>query len=121
LPAFWVGLLYDDTSLDAAWEMVKDWSAAERESMRLNAPVLGLQAPIRTQTLQDIAKQALELSRQGLKRRAQLSTSGDDETGFLSELDEIAETGINPAQKLLNEYHSEWDRDLSHAFKAYAY
>ncbi len=121
LPAFWVGLLYDSQSLNDAWELVKGWSDAERESLRRCAPVMGLAAPIREQTLQDIAKEVLALSRAGLKRRARLSTSGDDETGFLTNLDHIAETGENSAQTMLKKYHGEWNKDLSHAFKDYAY
>ncbi|MFC7291078.1 glutamate--cysteine ligase [Hirschia litorea] len=121
LPAFWVGLLYDQQSLDDAWELVKGWSAAERESMRLCAPVMGLQSPIGNATLQDVAKDVLALSRAGLKRRAKLSTSGDDETGFLRDLDLIAETGENPAQRMLKKYHGEWNRDLSKAFVDYVY
>lgn len=121
LPAFWVGLLYDEQSLNDAWELVRHWSAAERESMRRCAPVMGLASPIRNQTLQDIAKDVLALSRAGLKRRAMLSASGDDETGFLTALDRIAETGENAAQTMLKKYHGEWGGDLSNAFKEYAY
>ena len=121
LPAFWVGLLYDQECLDAAWDLVKDFSAAERESMRRNAPVLGLASPIRNTTLQTLAVRAVEIARLGLKKRALLSYSGDDETGFLTELEEIARSGINPAQRLLQKYHGSWKGDLSHAFSEYAY
>ncbi len=121
LPAFWVGILYDDACLDAAWDLVKDYSAAERESMRRNASVQGLASPIRDLTLQDLAKESLKIAREGLKRRAKLNFSGDDETGFLSDLDEVAESGMNSAQLMLKKYHGEWGRDLSHAFKEYAY
>jgi len=121
LPAFWVGLLYCEQSLNEAWDLVKDWTEAERESLRRCAPVMGLASPIRNQTLQDIAKEVLALSRAGLKRRAKLSTSGDDETGFLIQLDQIAETGENSAQAMLRKYHGEWNRDLTNAFKDYAY
>ena len=38
LPAFWVGLLYDQTALDAAWDVVKDWTAEERDSLRNGVP-----------------------------------------------------------------------------------
>jgi len=46
LPALWVGILYDDAVLDAAWDMVKDWSAAERQQLRDDVPRLGLTAAI---------------------------------------------------------------------------
>ena len=100
---------------------MKDYSAAERESMRRNASVQGLASPIRDLTLQDLAKESLKIAREGLKRRAKLNFSGDDETGFLSDLDEVAESGMNAAQLMLKKYHGEWGGDLSHAFKDYAY
>ena len=121
LPAFWVGILYDETCLDAAWDLVKVLTAAERESLRRNAPVMGLDAPIRDITLKEIALEALAISREGLKRRARLNGAGDDETGFLRELDEIAESGKNAAQRMLDSYHGRWNRDLSHTFKEHAY
>lgn len=121
LPAFWVGLMYDSTALDAAWDLVKDWTEAERESLRRNAPVMGLDSPIRSETLQDVAIRTLEIAREGLKRRSKLSVSGDDETGFLTELEEIARTGLNPAQLLIAKYKSDWNGDVSHAFKECAF
>src|SRR5207253_2424332 len=38
LPAFWVGLLYDNDSLDAAWDLVKHWNAHERQAPRDDVP-----------------------------------------------------------------------------------
>ncbi len=122
LPAFWVGLLYDDAALEAAWALVRDWSAAERESLRRAAPVLGLSAPIPGRgALQDLAKDTLAIARDGLKARARLGVAGDDETGFLSELEEIAETGVTPAERLLERYHGEWARDVRPVFEALTY
>ncbi len=121
MPAFWVGILYDQTSLDAAWDLVKSWTAEERESLRRCAPVMGLKSPIRSQSLQDIGREALTIARAGLKRRAMTNGAGDDETGFLSMLDRIVETGENPAQVLLAKYHGEWNGDLTNVFKERAY
>jgi glutamate--cysteine ligase len=120
--AFWTGLLYDDSSLDSAWQLVKDWTAAERESVRQSVRVLGLKTPVPgNRTLQDIATEALQISRNGLKARARLNSVGDDETGFLSELDEIAISGMTPADRLLELYHGEWGQRVEPAFKALAY
>jgi glutamate--cysteine ligase len=116
LSAFWAGLLYDSAALDAAWELVKDWTAPEREAMRRAVPALGLKAPFRSTNVQAIARQALELVRGGLKRRAHLNSSGDDETIFLTDLEQIAETGENAALRLLARYNGPWKRDLRHAF-----
>ncbi len=117
LSAFWAGLLYDATSLNDAWEMVKDWTAADREAMRLAVPSMGLQTPIRNTTVHAVAMETMKLVRAGLKRRNRLNGNGDDETVFLHELDEIVESGLSPADHLLAKYHGEWNRDLSHAFR----
>src|SRR6187401_3738638 len=61
LPAFWVGLIYDDANLDACWEMVKDWTAEERQKLRDDVPRLGFRAAIRHQSLLDIALELLRL------------------------------------------------------------
>lgn len=122
LPAFWVGLLYDQQALDGAYDLIKGWTAGEREAMRRTAPVLGMQTPAPGYgTFQDLAKQVLKIARFGLKARARLSASGDDETGFLSELDQIAESGRTPAERLLSRYHEAWDRDVTPAFEECAF
>jgi len=117
LPALWVGLLYDGTALDAAWDLVKDWSMEERQVLRDSVPRLGLDAPIGGgRTLRDIAPEALEIARSGLASRARLNASGDNETGFLSALHEIVASGKVPAQRLLDRYNGEWAGDLSRVY-----
>lgn len=121
LPALFVGLLYDDAATEAALDLVKDWTAEDRESLRRSVPFLGLRAPVRGRSAQDVAKDVLAIARQGLKARAKLNASGDDETGFLSELDEIASTGITPAERLLERWHTEWKGDMNKVYEACAY
>ncbi|MFC6197195.1 glutamate--cysteine ligase [Ponticaulis profundi] len=123
LPAFWVGILYDDHALDGAWDLVKHWTAEQREMMRRTAPVLGLKTPLPNGkgTLQTLAQEVLKISRYGLKARGRLSSSGDDETGFLSELDQIAESGMTPAERLLNRYRENWNGDVRPAFDECAF
>ena len=118
LPAFWVGLLYEQSSLDAAWDLVKDWTVEEREDLRNAVPKLALDAPIPGGgTLRDLARQVLPIARSGLAKRARLNSSGDNETGFLETLDEIVASGRVPAQVLLNRYHGEWGEDISRGYK----
>lgn len=120
--AFWTGILYDDAALDAAWELVKDWSAGEREALRQSVRTLGLKAPVPDgRTLQDLGKDVLEIARSGLRARSMLSVSGDDETGFLQELDGIVASGQTPADVLLEKYYGSWGGDLNNAFKELAY
>lgn len=121
LPAFWVGLLYDDAALEAAWDLVKDWTAPEREALRRAVPTLGLQAPIRNTNVQRLAQDVLAIARQGLRARAMKNEAGDDESGFLTELEEVAATGFTAADRLLERYHGEWGGDIDKVFEACAY
>jgi glutamate--cysteine ligase len=118
LPALWVGLLYDQGALDAAWDLVKHWSMEEREALRNAVPKLGLDAPVHGgRTLRDIAPEVLAIARSGLAARGQLNSAGDNETGFLGPLDDIVASGTVPAQRLLDLYHAEWAGDLSRVYE----
>ncbi|MDA0704628.1 MAG: glutamate--cysteine ligase [Proteobacteria bacterium] len=121
LPALWVGLLYDDAALDAAWDLVKDWSHEEREFLRNDVARRALKTPFRGGTVQDLAIQTLKIARAGLKNRAVLDEFGDDETHFLSALDEIAESGITPAERKLEAYRDRWDESVDPLFREYMY
>jgi len=121
LPAFWAGIFYCDAALEAAWSLVKNWSAEDRESLRRAVPALGLKAPIRGSTAREIAQASLAIARQGLKSRARADKAGEDETHFLSELDDIAASGVTPAERLIERYNTEWKRDVRPVFQACAY
>jgi len=121
LPAFWVGLLYDQTALDAAWDLVKDWTAEERDAMRAGAAKTALKTKFRNTTLQDIAQQALAIARSGLKARQRLNAHGENEALFLDDLDEIAKTGVSPAERLLERYHGAWNESVEPIFEEAAY
>ncbi|MBD2842272.1 glutamate--cysteine ligase [Erythrobacter rubeus] len=118
LPAFWVGLLYDQGALDAAWNLVKDWSMEERERLRSEVPRLGLATRLPGGgTMKDLGRDVLKIAHQGLAARGRLNASGDNETGYLETLDEIVSTGKAPAQRLLDAYHGEWNGDVSRVYK----
>ncbi len=117
LSAFWVGLLYDEGALDAAWDEVKGWSEAERDDLRRAVPKLGLQTPFRNGTLQDIAKRVLGISRQGLRARARLNGYGESETVFLQELDGFARTGRSNADRLISYHNGGWEGDVLNAYR----
>lgn len=121
LPALWVGLLYDDTALDAAEQLVRDWTAVEIAALQQDAARYGLEATIRGQSLQAIAREAVAIARGGLARRACLDGGGDDETVFLDELEEIADTGITPAERLLAAYEQRWGQSVEPVFEEYCY
>ena len=121
LPALWIGVLYDSAALAAAWDLCKHWDIDDHERLRADVARRGLKAEIAGRTVQDIAKDMLAIARQGLKNRNRLSGGMDDETGYLSELDHIAETGITPAERLLELYNTRWAGDASRAFEDFAY
>jgi glutamate--cysteine ligase len=121
LPALWAGILYDQTSLEAAWDMVKGWSLEDHDTLRGMAAKTGLKGMIAGRSVQEIALETLNIAREGLKRRNRLSGGMVDETGYLSELFEIAESGITPAERHLEAYHGRWGGDVSHLYGEYAY
>lgn len=121
LPAFWTGLLYDQTALDAAWDLVKDWTAEERAGLRAAAPKLGLRAPFRGRTLREVAAEALDISRAGLAKRNRRDNWGDDESHFLDTLYAIVGAGRSPADELLARFHGEWGGSVDKVFEEYAY
>ena len=121
LPAFWAGLLYDDAVLAAAWDLVRDWSMEERLKLREDAPRLGLKAMIRDRSLQSIALEVLEMASTGLTDRNRLSSSGENETGFLEPLFSNAHAGLTPADKKLELYHGPWNESVDPVFTEAAY
>jgi glutamate--cysteine ligase len=121
LPALWVGLLYDSTALDAAYDLIADWTAEERAAMRCDVPRLGLATPLRSRTLREIALEVLEISREGLHRRARRNMAGEDETHFLDTLFAIAGSGRTPAEELLDDFRTRWHGTIDPLFTEYAY
>ncbi len=121
LPAFWVGLMYEPDVLNAAWDLVRDWTAAEIDGLRAAVPKAGLKAPIRGETVLDVAVRVVDLAEEGLRRRANLSESGADERIYLKTLHETIACRETPAERLLTEYRDEWDGDITQIFSRYAY
>lgn len=121
LPAFWVGLLYDDAALDAAWDLVRDFTMEERNALRDGVPRHALKTPFRDGTLRDLAVEALKISAAGLARRACTNARGQDERVFLETLIEIAESGETPAERKLALYHGPWQGEIDRVFREFAY
>jgi glutamate--cysteine ligase len=123
LPAFWVGLMYDQGALDAAWDLVKGWDAETREALRVAASVDALQAQVGAIKMHDIAREAVAIAEAGLQARARAGADGliPDETHFLNALKDSVETGRVPADELLEQYHGDWDGDLTRIYGAHRY
>ena len=121
LPAFWVGLLYDQTALDAAYDLISDWTTEEMQTLRDAVSIEGLQAKLKGRTVHEIAKEVVGLSREGLKSRERLSDTGLDETQYLEPVLETLVSGKTQAEKMLAKYHGDWNESLAPIFKEYAF
>ena len=121
MPALWVGILYDDVSLDAAWDLVKDWTAGERQKLRDDVPRQGLAATVRGRTVFEIANEVLKLARAGLARRECLDAGGRDEGRYLEVLEDRQTRGITPAQELLEKFHTAWGGSVDPIYSEEAY
>ncbi|THD58828.1 glutamate--cysteine ligase [Phenylobacterium sp.] len=121
LPALWMGVFYDSAALAAAWDLCKAWKIDDHERLREDVARLGLKAEIAGRSVQAVAQDLLAIAREGLKARNRLSGGMVDETGYLAELDEIAASGITPAERLLELYNGPWAGDASKVFEAFAY
>jgi glutamate--cysteine ligase len=115
-------LLYDGSALDAAWDLVKHWTIEDHQKLRDAVPKLGLKAPLPDgRTLNDLAKQVLDIATAGLNARAQVNSMGDNESGFLNPLREIADSGLTNAERMLALYNGVWGGDVSKVYDAESY
>jgi glutamate--cysteine ligase len=123
LPAFWTGLMYDQSSLDAAWDLCKSWDAETREALRVAASVDALQAQVGGINMHDLAREVVAISEAGLRARARPGAGGlvPDETHFLNALNESIESGMVPADELLERYHGAWNGDLTRIYGEFSY
>src|SRR5215212_2830669 len=122
LPALWVGLLYDDQALDAAWDLVKHWTIEQREKLRRDVPKLALEAVTPDgESMRDFAGRVLDVAAGGLTRRARMNSAGDNEGGFLDPLRDVVLSGMTPADRLLDKYHNEWGGELARMYEEFSF
>ena len=121
LPALWVGLLYDQSSLDAAWDLVKDWTVADHDYLRAETPRAGLATMFRGRVLAELARDVVEIAHAGLRARKLLDAQGDDETIYLAPLDRAVASGQAPADELLAKWHGEWKGSFAALYRDLAY
>jgi glutamate--cysteine ligase len=121
LPSLWVGLIYDQTALDAAWDLARDWSAETREALRVSASVEGLAGGAGGVRMLDLAREVLAIAEAGLKARARAGGGAADETPLLAPVRDAVETGKTAADAMLSLYHGEWGGDLTRVYKDYSY
>ncbi len=121
LSALWAGVFYDDAALHAAWDLCKSWSSQDRERLRADAARIGLKGEIAGRPVQAVAQDLLAIARGGLKNRARSREGLADETSYLTPLDQIAESGVTSAERLLELYHGPWRGEVRNVFDEMAY
>ncbi|MCF8467178.1 MAG: glutamate--cysteine ligase [Sneathiella sp.] len=122
LPAFWVGLLYDDAALESAWDLVKNWTAEDRQRIREDVITHALKTIMPDgRTMQSLASDVLEIATVGLNARKRLDSFGENESHFLNALKTIVKMGKTPAEEMLERYHGAWGGKIDPVFKEYAY
>ena len=121
LSALWTGLFYDQSALDAAWDVCRSWTAEERQGLRNDVPRHALKARLRRHSAHDIAREVVEISLSGLKARALSNAKGDDERIYLDPLQRIVESGRTVADDMLEHFEKSWGEDIDRAFKDYRF
>jgi glutamate--cysteine ligase len=102
LPALWKGILYQGSSLDAAWDLVRRWSFEERLTHRHDAARLALDAPIpgKRYSTADVAVELLDIALAGLANLAK-ERGHEDERVHLRALELLTRRGRCPADESL--------------------
>jgi glutamate--cysteine ligase len=122
LPALWVGLLYSDAALDAAWDRVKHWTIEEREALRHAVPREALGAAVPGGgTVRELAADILDIASAGLRERARFNAAGDSESGFLDPLRDVVASGKTFADQMLDRYHGAWNGDVRHVYEDFSF
>lgn len=121
LPAFWVGLMYDDDVLDEATDYVKNWTPQMVGQLRDDVPQKALRAEIDGKSLLQVGKDILNMSRRGLEKRAILNNDGFDERVFLNALDEVIAGERTQAEQLLSLYEGPWQGDIKRIYDEMAF
>ncbi|MBK1696776.1 glutamate--cysteine ligase [Rhodovibrio salinarum] len=122
LPAFWVGLLYNSSALDAAWDLMKGWTVEELQELRAQVPRHGLKAQVGGTRVLDLARETLEIADHGLATRNNTDgIFGQDERQFLTPLKRIVDSGETWAEEKLRHYHGKWNQSVDPIYRRYSY
>ncbi|KAK6158255.1 hypothetical protein DH2020_005569 [Rehmannia glutinosa] len=112
LPAFWSFEFLKVISFRIVFSSA---SAAGTFLLYVCVPKSGLKTPFRDGLLKHVAQEVVKFAKDGLERR------GFKETGFLNEVTEVVNTGVTPAEKLLELYHGKWGQTVDPVFEELLY
>jgi len=121
LPALVKGAFYDADCLQAAWDLVKDWSWDERMQVYLDSHRDALAARIRRYSIFDLAKELFQIAWEGLRRQNAPNELGEDETIYLSSLKTLLFQGKCPADLLVEKWEGELQQDIKKLISYSAY
>jgi glutamate--cysteine ligase len=116
VPALWVGLLYDSAALEAAWDLCKRWTEADRAALRAAVPSEGLNARIGGESAAAVARRMLAIAAEGLNSRARGDRIGQNEAAFLNPVQEAALSGRTFAEELLEAFRTRWGGEIDPIF-----
>ena len=106
-------MLYDQGALDGALNLVKDWTAEQRNQLRIDVSKTALQAEINGRKVLDVAKDVYKLAKSGLVARENLNFEGFDESVFLNMIKDTLDTEKTPADHMLDAYNGTWGGDIT--------
>lgn len=121
LPAFWVGLMYDDQNLNSLYDMILDWSVDEILKLREDVPQTALHTEFRGEKLLVLARKLVELAKQGLVKRNLLNENQDNESIYLQSLERIVDEGRTQAEVILDYYQNRWKKNMKLLYEELAY
>jgi glutamate--cysteine ligase len=115
--AFWIGLLYDEAALTAAEALLREATWEDAVALRAAVPREGLAASWRGGSLRNLARDAIAISRDGLRARGRHNAAGLDESTYLVPLESIAAGGPTQAEDWLARYHQAWQGEVQNIFR----
>ena len=114
--ALWVGLLYNETALSAAEDLVRGMTREDALALRAAVPRQGLATAFRGHSLRELARDVVAIASDGLRARDQRDADGQDERIHLAPLEVIAAGGPTQAEEWLARYRGDWQGDVRQIF-----
>ena len=102
-PAFYTGLIYG--KLDESLDLIKDWKSEDVLKAYLDAPKKGLKTEINGKSILEWGKILLNISNRGLIDRNFKNKTGNDETIFLKNIEQILQQNKTKAEKTLENFY----------------
>lgn len=107
LLAFYKGILYSEKSMQEVEELFKNYKPQHFSELRYNVPKLATQAPFANTKAKDIIKELLTISENGLK------DLNENEEEYLEPIQDLAYQGLCPADIILKNWYSSWNKDIN--------